>query len=152
GGRAALDRQATRQAGDQMTWVVMARGGTGGHLFPAVAIAHAVRIRHSEWEIVFASSKRVVEGRVLPARCLRHRLFPFQPLHRRQWRRNASWPLLAGRLIRSVDRWLAEQQPDVVIGTGGYVSGPVVWRAARRGIPTALLELDARPGLATRLA
>lgn len=130
----------------------MAGGGTGGHLFPAIAIADAIRIRHPEWEFVFAGSERGVEASVLPRRGLPHRLFPFQPLHRRQWWRNASWPLLAGRLVRSVDRWLAEQQPDIVIGTGGYVSGPVVWRAARRGIPTAILELDARPGLATRLA
>lgn len=135
-----------------MTRVVLAGGGTGGHLFPAIAIADAIRSRHPEWEFLFAGSERGVEASVLPRRGLPHRLFPFQPLHRRQWWRNASWPLLAGRLVRSVDRWLAEQQPDVVIGTGGYVSGPVVWRAGRRGIPTALLELDARPGLATRLA
>lgn len=135
-----------------MTKVLMAGGGTGGHLFPAIAIADALRTAHPDWSFVFAGSERGVEAAVLPARGLSHRLFPFQPVHRRQWWRNAGWPLLAVRLVRAVDRWLDQERPDIVIGTGGYVSGPVVWRAARRGIPTALLELDARPGLATRLA
>lgn len=130
----------------------MAGGGTGGHLFPAIAIADAVRAAHSDWTTIFAGSERGVEAKVLPARGLAHRLFPFEPVHRRQWWRNLRWPFLAGKLVREVDHWLAEVRPDAVIGTGGYVSGPVVWRAARMGIPTAILELDARPGLATRLA
>jgi UDP-N-acetylglucosamine--N-acetylmuramyl-(pentapeptide) pyrophosphoryl-undecaprenol N-acetylglucosamine transferase len=72
-------------------------------------------------------------------------------LHRTQWWRNARWPFLGVHLIREIDRWLRELQPGAVIGTGGYVSAPVVWRAAARNIPTAILELDVRPGIATRL-
>ncbi len=135
-----------------MKRVILAGGGTGGHLFPAIAIGDALRAGHPDWTVAFAGSERGVEATVLPARGLPHRLFPFQPIHRRQWWRNAGWPLLALRLVRAVDKWLDEERPDIVIGTGGYVSGPVVSRAARRGIPTAILELDVRPGLATRLA
>ena len=134
-----------------MTKVAFAGGGTGGHLFPALAMARAVKELRTDWQVVFAGSERGVEARILPERGMKHRLFPFQPLHRRQWWRNARWPGLAVKLVGEVDRWLDSEQPDAVVGSGGYVSAPVVWRAARRGIPTAILELDARPGIATRL-
>ncbi len=133
-----------------MTTIAFAGGGTGGHLFPALAIARAVQAAHPDWSCVFAGANRGVEARVLPARDLPHRLFPFEPIHRRQWWRNWHWPVLAARLVREVDAWLDAERPAAVIGTGGYVSGPVLWRAAKRRIPTAILELDVRPGLATR--
>ncbi len=133
-----------------MTTVLLAGGGTGGHLMPALAIADAIAARHPEWRLLFAGAERGIEAKVLPERGVAHRLFPFEPIHRRAWWRNGKWPLLAIRLIRAVDAMLDEERPDLVLGTGGYVSGPVVWRAARRGIPTAILELDVRPGLATR--
>lgn len=134
-----------------MTTVLLAGGGTGGHLFPAIAIANAIHAQHADWHCAFAGAERGVEANILPSRGLPHRLFPMQPLHRRQWWRNASWPLLGWKLVRQVDQYLKELRPDIVIGTGGYVSAPVVWRAARHQIPTAILELDVRPGLATRL-
>ncbi len=133
-----------------MTTLLFAGGGTGGHLMPALAMAAAVAREQPGWEAVFAGAMRGVESHVLPARGVPHRLFPFEPLHRREWWRNARWPLLAARLVRAVDAYLDEVQPAAVIGSGGYVSGPVLWRAARRGIPTGILELDVRPGLATR--
>lgn len=134
-----------------MTTIAFAGGGTGGHLFPALAIAGAVAATRPEWRCVFAGARRGVEATVLPERGVPHRLFPFEPIHRTRWWRNARWPLLAVRLVREVDDWLDAERPAAVIGSGGYVSGPVVWRAARRGIPTAIVELDVRPGLATRL-
>lgn len=134
-----------------MTTIAFAGGGTGGHLFPALAIAGAVQAARPGWHCVFAGAARGVEATVLPERGLPHRLFPFEPIHRTRWWRNARWPILAGRLVREVDAWLDAEQPAAVIGSGGYVSGPVVWRASRRGIPTAIVELDVRPGIATRL-
>lgn len=134
-----------------MITVVLAGGGTGGHLFPAIAIADAIRSAHPEWRIAFAGSERGVEAAILPSRGLEHRLFPMQPLHRRQWWRNAGWPALAWRLWRDVGGWLRDLQPSLVIGTGGYVAAPVVWSAAGHGIATAILELDVKPGLGTRL-
>jgi UDP-N-acetylglucosamine--N-acetylmuramyl-(pentapeptide) pyrophosphoryl-undecaprenol N-acetylglucosamine transferase len=133
-----------------MTTILLAGGGTGGHLMPALAIAQALKERHPDWRFVFAGAHRGIEATVLPQRGLPHRLFPFEPIHRREWWRNLKWPLLAFRITRAVDTMLRDESPAAVIGTGGYVSGPVVWRAARQGIPTAILELDVRPGLATR--
>lgn len=117
---------------------------------PALAIGRAVTEQHADWRIFFAGAKRGIEAHVLPERGVHHQLFPFEPIHRRQVWRNLKWPALAWTLMSDVDALLDAERPAAVIGTGGYVSGPVVWRAARRGIPTAILELDVMPGLATR--
>lgn len=130
--------------------VLIAGGGTGGHLMPALAIATALRQEHPDWRIVLAGAARGVEAILLPTRDFPYQLLPAEPIYRRQWWKNFRWPLLAFRLIREVDRLLDREKPAVVIGTGGYASGPVVWRAARRGIPTAVQEQNAFPGLATR--
>ena len=134
-----------------MTNVLLAGGGTGGHLMPALAVADAARRLHPDWRFVFAGAERGIEATVLPDRGVPYHLLPFHPLYRRQWWKNLRWPTLLPSLLRRIDAMLDQEQPAVVIGTGGYVSGPVLWRAARRKIPTGILELDVRPGIATRL-
>lgn len=134
-----------------MTTILLAGGGTGGHLMPALAVADATRKLRPDWRFVFAGAHRGIEALVLPERGLPHHLLPLEPIHRRKWWRNWRWPLLLPGLLRRIDAMLDEESPAAVIGTGGYVSGPVLWRAARRGIPTGILELDVRPGIATRL-
>lgn len=134
-----------------MTTVLFAGGGTGGHLMPALAIATQVGELQPEWRLAFAGSTRGIEAQVLPERGFPHTLLPMEPIYRRQWWRNVRWLVQGPRLIRAVGRLLDTERPDAVIGTGGYVSGPVVFAASRRGIPTGILELDVRPGLATRL-
>lgn len=133
-----------------MTTVLLAGGGTGGHLMPALAIASAVGALRPEWRFVFAGAQRGIEAQVLPQRGVPHRLLPMEPLYRQQWWRNARWLVQGPRLAFAVNRLLQDERPAAVIGTGGYVSGPVVWAAARRKIPTGILELDVHPGVATR--
>ncbi len=133
-----------------MTTVLLAGGGTGGHLMPALALGEAVSRLDPAARIVLVGAQRGVEATVLPARGVAHHLLPLEPIYRRQWWRNIRWAWQVGPLLRQIDQVLDRDAPDVVIGTGGYASGPVVWRAARRGIPTAVLELDVRPGIATR--
>ncbi len=130
--------------------VLVAGGGTGGHLMPALAIAAALRERHPEWRVVMVGATRGVEAHLLPARDFPFHLLPFEPIYRRQWWKNLRWPLLAVRLLGMIRRLLDQEQPALVVGTGGYASGPLLWAAARRGIPTAILDQDAFPGLATR--
>jgi UDP-N-acetylglucosamine--N-acetylmuramyl-(pentapeptide) pyrophosphoryl-undecaprenol N-acetylglucosamine transferase len=130
--------------------VLIAGGGTGGHLMPALAIASRLRQVHPDWRVMLAGATRGVEATLLPTRDFPYQLLSAEPLYRRQWWKNLRWPFLALRLLREVDRLLDRERPAVVIGTGGYASGPVVWRAARRGIPTAIQEQNAYPGLATR--
>ena len=131
--------------------VLIAGGGTGGHLMPALAIAEAVRRKHPEWRVVLVGATRGVEASLLPTRTFPYELLPAEPIYRRQWWKNFRWPMIGLRLVRAVDRLLDRERPALVVGTGGYASGPVVWRAAGRGIPTAVQEQNAYPGLSTRL-
>jgi UDP-N-acetylglucosamine--N-acetylmuramyl-(pentapeptide) pyrophosphoryl-undecaprenol N-acetylglucosamine transferase len=109
-----------------------------------------VRELAPEVEPVLVGAERGVEAKVLPTRGFRFHLLPTEPIYRRQWWKNYRWPLLAGQLVGRIGRLLDEERPAAVLGTGGYASGPVVFLAARRGIPTAIQEQNAYPGLASR--
>jgi UDP-N-acetylglucosamine--N-acetylmuramyl-(pentapeptide) pyrophosphoryl-undecaprenol N-acetylglucosamine transferase len=137
--------------------VLIAGGGTGGHLMPALAIADALRTARSDVEVVLVGAERGIEAELLPGQDVPYHLLPFEPVHRRAWWRNARWPLLVPRLPLLVPRLLRAgagvldaEQPDIAVGTGGYASGPILYQAARRGIPVVLQEQNAYPGMATR--
>ncbi len=128
----------------------VAGGGTGGHLMPALALATAVRQLDPSVEPVLIGARRGVERDILPTKEFRHVLLSSQPLYRRQWWRNAGWPVSAIRVWRQLGALFERERPLAVLGTGGYASAPVVWYAGRRGVPTALQEQNALPGMATR--
>ena len=130
--------------------VLIAGGGTGGHLMPALALAQAFHAARPDLALLLVGAERGIEAQVLPRSPYPFRLLPLEPLYRRSWWRNLRWPIVGWRVWRAVDRLLTTERPDVVVGTGGYAAGPVVWRAQRRGIPTVLQEQNAFPGLATR--
>src|SRR3954469_24923525 len=132
------------------TTVLIAGGGTGGHLMPALAIADAIREYAPQLEPVLVGATRGVEAHILPGRDFRYYLLPTEPIYRRTWWKNFKWPFVAGRLLREVGRVFRAERPAAVLGTGGYASAPVVWWATRRGIPTAIQEQNAYPGLASR--
>jgi UDP-N-acetylglucosamine--N-acetylmuramyl-(pentapeptide) pyrophosphoryl-undecaprenol N-acetylglucosamine transferase len=130
--------------------VVVAGGGTGGHLYPGIAVARELQRRDPETRISFAGTARGIESRVIPREG-----FPLD-LIRSSGLRGAS-PLAYARGLALIpmgvaDAWriLSQRRPDVVIGVGGYSSGPVVLAAVLRRIPTLLLEQNAVPGLTNR--
>jgi UDP-N-acetylglucosamine--N-acetylmuramyl-(pentapeptide) pyrophosphoryl-undecaprenol N-acetylglucosamine transferase len=133
-----------------VTSVLFAGGGTGGHLMPALAIARAMTALDRSVSPYFVGSIRGVEARVLPLREWPYELLPLEPLYRRKWWKNARLPLSLHRTLKGMRAVLKRERPVLVIGTGGYVSAPVVWAAMNRGIPAVLQEQNARPGLATR--
>jgi len=133
-----------------VTTVFFAGGGTGGHLMPALAIADAMVRLDGSVRPFFLGSRRGLEAHVLRQRPWPYELLPLEPLRRRQWWKNGSLPLSFVRSVRQVGRLCAEHRPALVVGTGGYAAGPVVWTAARRGVPAILQEQNAFPGLATR--
>jgi len=141
---AATNRGATRV-------VFIAGGGTGGHLMPALAIATRLRQLRPDIEPVLIGSERGIEARLLATRDFRYHLLPVEPIYRQQWWKNFRWPLVALRLLSRLSTLFKEEQPVAVIGTGGYASGPSVWFATRKGLPTALQEQNAFPGLVTRM-
>ena len=130
--------------------VLLTGGGSGGHLYPALNLAEALRRAEPEVELLYVGSRRGLEARVLPERELEHRLLPVGPLHRkrfwRSWRTVLGAPLAASGAITTVRSFA----PDVVVGTGGYASGPTALAAVLTGVPLVLQEQNAAPGLVTR--
>src|SRR5512134_3137801 len=120
--------------------VVVAGGGTGGHLYPGIAVARELLARQPGATVTFAGTARGIEARVVPREGFELDLLRSAGLKATS---------LAARLrgfgllpASGLDAWgiLSRRKPDVVIGVGGYSSGPVVMAAAARGIPTLLLE------------
>jgi len=131
--------------------VVIAGGGTGGHLYPGIAVAREILRRHPGARVTFAGTARGIEARVIPREG-----FQLDLLRSAGLKGMAPAALARGLLLLPVsglDAWsiLSRRRPDVVIGVGGYSSGPVVLAAALRGTPTVLLEQNAVPGLTNRL-
>ena len=133
-----------------MTRLLLAGGGTGGHLMPALALADAIAALRPDVEPVLVGAERGVEATMLPGRAYRFHLLPAEPIYRRTWWRNARWPLLVPRLWGAARRVLRAERPSLVVGTGGYASGPVLLAARLGGIPIALQEQNALPGVTTR--
>ncbi len=131
--------------------IVIAGGGTGGHLMPALALADALIELRDDVEPILVGAERGVEAGILPHRPYRFHLLPLEPIHRHAWWRNLRWPFLVWKVAGACNRVLDVESPVCAVGTGGYVSGPVLFQAARRGIPVVLQEQNAYPGVATRL-
>jgi len=130
--------------------VLIAGGGTGGHLMPALAVARALVELDPQVEPVLVGAQRGVEAKLLPSRPFRYHLLPLEPIYRQSWWRNLRWPVIGWRALRACSSVLDTEQPRIALGTGGYVSGPILFQAMRRGIPVAVQEQNALPGLATR--
>lgn len=131
--------------------ILITGGGTGGHLDPALNIAAAIRRRDPSAKLFYVGGQRGLEARVLPGTDLPHRLLPLEPLRRsRPWR---NWRLAwtAPEVLAGVSAVFREFRPSAVLGTGGYASGPALFRARLGRVPIALQEQNARPGLVTRL-
>ena len=129
---------------------LIASGGTAGHVLPSLAVAEELVRRGAE--VTFAGSPDRVEARLVPEAGFELDTFRISGLPRRPSVALVRALLLTGAAPRACARILARRRPDVVLGGGGYVAGPMVFAAWRRRIPAALTEADARLGLANRLA
>lgn len=130
--------------------VLIAGGGTGGHLFPGIAVVEELRRRNPSIEVTFVGTARGIESRVLPKLGERLELIDVMPL------KGTTAKGLLASLMKLPKAWgravslLRQHRPDVVIGVGGYASGPMLVAAAMLGIKTALLEQNAHVGLTNR--
>lgn len=133
-----------------MSHVLFAGGGTGGHLYPALALAAALKQERPDVEVHFVGAKRGVESQVLPAENQPHTLLPFEPLRRSKVWQN--WRLLPSMWAsaRGLRKLFNEFKPKLVVGTGGYASAPACLYALTRGVPVAVQEQNSHPGLTTR--
>jgi UDP-N-acetylglucosamine--N-acetylmuramyl-(pentapeptide) pyrophosphoryl-undecaprenol N-acetylglucosamine transferase len=131
--------------------VVVSGGGTGGHLYPALAIADALRERRSDVRVVFVGARRGIEARILPARGEEHLLLPVEGFDRA--RPLSGLRVLSGLavgLVRTA-RLFARLRPEVVVVTGGYAGAAAGIVAGLAGVPLVLQEQNAEPGMVTRL-
>ncbi|MEP7017211.1 MAG: undecaprenyldiphospho-muramoylpentapeptide beta-N-acetylglucosaminyltransferase [Actinomycetota bacterium] len=134
-----------------LTSVLLAGGGSAGHVSPLLALADCLRLRDPDIRITALGTRSGLEQRLVPSRGYDLRTIPKVAFPRRP---GAAVVRLPGALKAAVDAVLAaidETRPDVVVGFGGYVSAPAYLAARRRKIPIVVHEQNARPGLANRL-
>ena len=136
--------------------VLFAAGGTGGHVFPALAIAEALEAETGDdgggLDVAFAGSAGRMEARAVPGAGRRFLPVPGVALARPLWRpRNLLLPLRLAAALLACWRLLGRERPCCVVGTGGYVAFPTCLAAVLRGVPLFLQEQNARAGVANRL-
>jgi UDP-N-acetylglucosamine--N-acetylmuramyl-(pentapeptide) pyrophosphoryl-undecaprenol N-acetylglucosamine transferase len=131
--------------------VLIAGGGTGGHLFPGIAVARELLARVPDVQVTFVGTAAGIEARVVPREG-----FALDVIRSAGLKGKSAQSLARGLALLPVsagDAWrvITRRRPAVVVGVGGYSSGPVVLLAALRGIPTLLMEQNAMPGITNRL-
>ncbi|HEY8041113.1 MAG TPA: undecaprenyldiphospho-muramoylpentapeptide beta-N-acetylglucosaminyltransferase [Polyangiaceae bacterium] len=130
--------------------ILVAGGGTGGHVFPAVAVAEAMQLL-ADVDVVFCGTARGVEARVVPARGWALELLDVEPMKGGGPARAIRGALVAARATGRAFGLVRRLRPGAVLSVGGYASGPVTLAAALLGVPVAVLEPNSVVGLANRL-
>src|SRR5947207_4226549 len=131
--------------------LLIAGGGTGGHLFPALAVARAFRAEEPDGAVLLVGKAGGPEERLVPGAGFELATVKIRGLDRDAVWKNAALPAIIPAALRAGLRIVDRFKPDVVLGMGGYVMTPAVAGARLRGIPYVLHEKDVRPGLATRM-
>ncbi len=130
---------------------LFAGGGTGGHLFPAVAVAEKIKSKIPEADILFVGTKTKIEGRIVPKLGYKFKAIWIKGFSRSFSLENILFPFKLGvSLLQSLAINMSFR-PKVAIGSGGYVSGPVIWGSSVMGAKIILLEQNSYPGVTTRL-
>lgn len=134
---------------------LFACGGTGGHINPAIAVAKVLREHRPDAQICFAGAKGGLETRLVPAEGFRLEAVDIDGFKRKITPTALMYNIKNLCKTMSSLKWakklLDDFKPDVVVGTGGYASFPVLYAASKRGIPTLIHESNAYPGLVTRM-
>lgn len=154
---AAREGAGEAEEGTAAARILMVAGGTGGHIFPVLAVAEELRARSGRgasdrnYDIIFLGTNRALESRIIPAAGFRLRTVAAAGLKGIGGWRKAQNLLVLPRSAVETALLLGELQPDVVVGGGGYLSGPVMLEAALKDIPTLLIEANAVPGFTNRV-
>jgi UDP-N-acetylglucosamine--N-acetylmuramyl-(pentapeptide) pyrophosphoryl-undecaprenol N-acetylglucosamine transferase len=131
--------------------IIISGGGTGGHIYPAIAIANEIQLRYPEAKILFVGAKDKMEMEKVPQAGYEIKGLWISGIQRKLTLKNLSFPFkLISSLIkaRSIIR---KFKPDIAIGTGGFASGPTLMVANRKGIPTLIQEQNSYPGITNKL-
>lgn len=131
--------------------VILSGGGTGGHIYPAVSIAKEIKHQHKDSEIIFIGTERGLESTIVPKEGFKLMKIKVRGFQRKLSLENISAVAESFTGIFKVSKIIREFKPDIVIGTGGYVSGSVLLTAALMGIPTLIHEQNAFPGVTNKI-
>lgn len=131
--------------------VIISGGGTGGHVFPAIAIADALKMKDDDIEILFVGAKDKLEMKKVPEAGYEIKGLPVEGLQRKLTLHNVRVVINLIKSLRMAGKIIKSFGPDAVVGVGGYASGPVLWTAARRKIPTLIQEQNSFAGITNKL-
>ncbi len=131
--------------------ILFAGGGTGGHLYPAIAIAEELLKIDSTTKNVFVGTKNRIEARVVPQKGFEFHTLWISGFNRRLKFDNILFPLKVFISLIQSFFVIKKVKPNVVVGTGGYVCGPILFVASVLGIPTVVHESNSFPGVTTRM-
>lgn len=131
--------------------IIISGGGTGGHVFPAISIANAVKEIEPETNILFVGALGKIEMEKVPAAGYEIIGLPVAGLQRKLTTKNISFIFKLIKSLRKSKRILKDFKPDVVVGVGGYASGPVLHKASKMDIPTLIQEQNSYAGMTNKL-
>ncbi len=131
--------------------VIISGGGTGGHIYPAVSIANALKLQCPEVNILFVGAEGRMEMEKVPAAGYPIVGLPVAGLQRRLSWKNLLLPWKIGKSLRKASAIIENFKPDVVVGVGGYASAPVLWAAQRKGVPTLIQEQNSFAGITNKI-
>ncbi len=131
--------------------VLISGGGTGGHVYPAIAIANAIKDKDPLVEILFVGAKGKLEMEKVPAAGYPIKGLWISGLQRKLTMRNLSFPLKLVSSLYRARKIIKDFQPDVAVGVGGYASGPILQMASMMKIPTLIQEQNSYPGITNKI-
>lgn len=131
--------------------ILISGGGTGGHIYPAIAIANEIKLRYPEANILFVGAKDKMEMQKVPQEGYDIKGLWISGIQRKLSFKNLFFPLKLISSLWGARKIIKQFKPDIAIGTGGFASGPTLFMANRRGIPTLIQEQNSFPGITNRL-
>ena len=135
---------------NEMFRIIISGGGTGGHIFPAIAIANQIKELYPHAEILFVGALGKMEMEQVPAAGYDIVGLPIAGLQRKALLKNLTLPYKLWKSVSLAEDIIIVFNPRVVVGVGGYASGPLLWVAARRGVPCLLQEQNSYAGITNK--
>jgi UDP-N-acetylglucosamine--N-acetylmuramyl-(pentapeptide) pyrophosphoryl-undecaprenol N-acetylglucosamine transferase len=130
---------------------MLSGGGTGGHIFPAIAIADALKAKYPDAEFLFVGAKNRMEMQRVPKAGYPIEGLWISGIQRKLTTDNLSFPFKLISSLAKARKLIRQFKPDAVIGTGGFASGPLLYAAARKGIPCVVQEQNSYPGITNKI-
>ncbi|SEB66586.1 UDP-N-acetylglucosamine-N-acetylmuramylpentapeptide N-acetylglucosamine transferase [Tenacibaculum sp. MAR_2009_124] len=131
--------------------VIISGGGTGGHIYPAIAIANEIKLRYPEANILFVGAKDKMEMEKVPQAGYDIKGLWISGIQRKLTLKNLAFPFKLISSLWNANKIINKFKPDVAVGTGGFASGPTLMMANKKGIPTLIQEQNSYPGITNKL-